>query len=151
MRANLESLPFEDDTFELVLCTQVLEHLLDPAAGIRELARVVAPGGTLLLSTDHSRNSVTRTLCAPRTAAVRTLRIAGRRALVTFPERRFAIEEVETLVARAGLEVEHLETFRFTPPPPFGPRTRRMLNGIEKRLPAHTRGDIVLLRARKPR
>jgi 2-polyprenyl-3-methyl-5-hydroxy-6-metoxy-1,4-benzoquinol methylase len=149
VRANLEALPFEDGAFELVLCTQVVEHLLDPGAGIRELARVVAPGGTLLLSTDHSRNSVTRTLGAPRTALVKTLRVAGRRALVTFPERRFDRAEIEALVTDAGLELETVETFRFTPPPPFGPRSRRLLNTIEKRLPAHDRGDIVLVVARK--
>ncbi len=46
-----EDLPVPDRSFELVLCTQVLEHADDPARVVRELARVVAPGGRVLAST----------------------------------------------------------------------------------------------------
>ena len=37
--------------FDLVLCTQVLEHCDDPAQAVRELRRVTAPGGRVLAST----------------------------------------------------------------------------------------------------
>src|SRR6185503_4035992 len=37
-------LPFADSSFVLVLCLEVLEHLDDPAAAVRELARVAAAG-----------------------------------------------------------------------------------------------------------
>ena len=47
----VESLPVEDGSFDLVLCTQVLEHCDDPAAAVRELRRVTAPGGRVLAST----------------------------------------------------------------------------------------------------
>jgi len=40
-----------DASFDVVLCTQVLEHVPDPAAVLAECARVLRPGGTLLLST----------------------------------------------------------------------------------------------------
>jgi ubiquinone/menaquinone biosynthesis C-methylase UbiE len=33
-------LPFEDDSFDLVMCSEVLEHLRDPLAAVRELTRV---------------------------------------------------------------------------------------------------------------
>jgi SAM-dependent methyltransferase len=46
-----EALPVDDASFDLVLCTQVLEHTDDPAHAIRELRRVVAPGGRVLAST----------------------------------------------------------------------------------------------------
>jgi SAM-dependent methyltransferase len=45
VQARLESLPFADGTFDSVLCNAVLEHVEDPVATMRELARVVAPGG----------------------------------------------------------------------------------------------------------
>jgi SAM-dependent methyltransferase len=48
---TIESLPVADASFDLVLCTQVLEHCDDPAAAVRELRRVVAPGGSVLAST----------------------------------------------------------------------------------------------------
>ncbi len=40
-----------DASFDLVLCTQVLEHCDDPAQAVRELRRVTAPGGRVLAST----------------------------------------------------------------------------------------------------
>lgn len=46
-----EHLPVADGGFDLVLCTQVLEHVDDPAAAVRELRRVAAPGGRILAST----------------------------------------------------------------------------------------------------
>jgi SAM-dependent methyltransferase len=47
----VEALPVEDASFDVVLCTQVLEHTDDPAQAVRELRRVVAPGGVVLAST----------------------------------------------------------------------------------------------------
>jgi SAM-dependent methyltransferase len=51
LEGAVEALPVEDASFELVLCNQVLEHSSDPAQAVRELRRVVAPGGRLLAST----------------------------------------------------------------------------------------------------
>ena len=51
LQGSVESLPVEDGTFDLVLCSQVLEHCNDPALGIRELFRATAPGGRVLAST----------------------------------------------------------------------------------------------------
>jgi SAM-dependent methyltransferase len=47
----IESIPAEDGAFDVVLCVQVLEHVDDPAQGVRELHRVTRPGGRVLLST----------------------------------------------------------------------------------------------------
>ena len=47
----VEALPVEDGSFDVVLCTQVLEHADDPAQAVRELRRVTAPGGRVLAST----------------------------------------------------------------------------------------------------
>ena len=51
LHAPLERLPVEDASFDVVLCTQVLEHADDPAQVVRELRRVVKPGGRILAST----------------------------------------------------------------------------------------------------
>ena len=47
----VEALPVEDGSFDIVLCTQVLEHCDDPAKAVAELRRVTAPGGRVLAST----------------------------------------------------------------------------------------------------
>ena len=47
----VEALPVEDASFDLVLCTQVLEHCDDPSAAVRELRRVTRQGGRVLAST----------------------------------------------------------------------------------------------------
>lgn len=51
LRGSVEALPVEDASFDVVLCTQVLEHADDPAQAVRELRRVTAPGGRVLAST----------------------------------------------------------------------------------------------------
>jgi SAM-dependent methyltransferase len=40
LNGDAQQLPFADDSFDLVVCVEVLEHLVDPAKGLRELARV---------------------------------------------------------------------------------------------------------------
>lgn len=43
--------PFPDASFDCVLATEVLEHLHTPERAIREMYRVLAPGGSLVLTT----------------------------------------------------------------------------------------------------
>jgi SAM-dependent methyltransferase len=48
---SVEDLPVADGSFDVVLCTQVLEHTHDPGRAVRELWRAAAPGGRVLAST----------------------------------------------------------------------------------------------------
>ncbi len=55
---DVEALPFEDRSFDLVLANYLLYHVPDLAQAIAELRRVLRPGGTLLAATngqDHMR------------------------------------------------------------------------------------------------
>lgn len=150
LRANLEQLPLPDVSFDVVLCSQVIEHLLAPAEGARELARVLRPGGVLVLSTDNRANRVTRLLNAPRRLVVAALRWQGRRKNVEFPHRDFSRAELEALVVEAGLTVERVRTFRFTlmNTPTW---VQRLLNRLDRRLPDLGWGDILLVVARRER
>jgi SAM-dependent methyltransferase len=42
-----ETLPFDDASFDVVLCDNVVDHALDPRKILEEMARVLKPGGTL--------------------------------------------------------------------------------------------------------
>jgi SAM-dependent methyltransferase len=48
--ADLRSLPFEDAAFDGIVCGEVLEHLDEDRAAVREFARVLRPGGIVLAS-----------------------------------------------------------------------------------------------------
>jgi len=54
--ANCESMPFRPGSVDLIFCRDVLEHLQDPGAAIREFSRVLKSGGALVLSTVNVRN-----------------------------------------------------------------------------------------------
>ena len=47
---DIASIPVPERSFDAVLCTEVLEHVPDPVAAIREMARVLRPGGRLILT-----------------------------------------------------------------------------------------------------
>ena len=47
VEGNAESLPFEDASFDALTFTYLLRYVSDPPATLRELARVVRPGGTI--------------------------------------------------------------------------------------------------------
>ena len=49
-----EPLPYPDDHFDLVWCSEVIEHLSDPAFSLAQMRRVIRPGGTLLITTPNS-------------------------------------------------------------------------------------------------
>lgn len=49
--ADAHNLPFKDNEFEFVLCTEMLEHVQDPPQVISEIKRVLRNGGTVLLTT----------------------------------------------------------------------------------------------------
>jgi len=54
---DLVHTPFKDNSFDVIICSHVLEHILDDGAAMRELWRVLKPGGLGFLQSplDSSR------------------------------------------------------------------------------------------------
>jgi 2-polyprenyl-3-methyl-5-hydroxy-6-metoxy-1,4-benzoquinol methylase len=148
VRGNLERLPFGEAEFDLVVSIQVIEHLLDPAAGARELARVLRPGATLLLSTDNRARRITQVLNGPRWLVASLLGKRNHREKFDFPHRTFSHRELVGLLEAAGLVIERTRTFRFSIVG-ASPGLRRLLNRIDGRLPDLGIGDILLVVARR--
>lgn len=48
--ANLEKTPFKPDSFDLVICTQVLEHVNEPQIVLNEFFRIANAGGTICIT-----------------------------------------------------------------------------------------------------
>jgi demethylmenaquinone methyltransferase/2-methoxy-6-polyprenyl-1,4-benzoquinol methylase/ArsR family transcriptional regulator len=85
-QGDIYALPIERNSCDLAIMHQVLHYLDDPARALREAARVLAPGGRLLI-VDF----------APHDQEILRERHAHRRL-------GFAAKEIEELLAQAGLE-----------------------------------------------
>lgn len=48
---DIHTIPLEDNSYECILCTEVLEHVRDPKLAVSELYRVLKPGGKIIVST----------------------------------------------------------------------------------------------------
>jgi SAM-dependent methyltransferase len=99
-RLQGERLPFADAAFDRVVVVDMLEHVADDRAFVDELARVVKPGGRLVVNTPHLKDSALRRmrhrlgLTDERHGHVRPgYTLAGLRALL---EPRFALDAHRT-------------------------------------------------------
>lgn len=50
---DIQAIDCADSSFDLVVCCETIEHVPDPRTALRELARVLRPGGKLMLSTPN--------------------------------------------------------------------------------------------------
>ena len=54
-QCNAENIDYPDNSFDKLICTEVLEHTLHPAKVIEEIARVSKPGGIVVLSIPYEK------------------------------------------------------------------------------------------------
>lgn len=48
--SDINEMPLDDASFDIVFCTEVLEHVSDPKLAIKEMLRVLRPGGRLIIT-----------------------------------------------------------------------------------------------------
>lgn len=52
VHADAHKIPFSDNSFDVVTCTEVLEHVIGPEKVLREIKRVLKPGGIAIIEMD---------------------------------------------------------------------------------------------------
>ena len=117
-KGDLRSLPLRDDTFDLVILSHVAEHLSHPEAVFAELARVLRPGGRLLLLTPNRWHYVTlgaRLLPHRLHILFNNWRGVDTRDIFPTAYRANTADRLRELSEGAGLEVERLERFETEP------------------------------------
>jgi len=72
---NIDSLPFDDDTFDLVWCAQSMYTLPDSERALRELRRVTRPGGTVAIFENDTLHQLVLPWPAELELAVRAAQI----------------------------------------------------------------------------
>jgi SAM-dependent methyltransferase len=117
-RADLGRLPFRDASFDIAISSHVAEHLTEPERVFAELARVLKPGGRLLILTPNRWHYVTvSSALLPHRFHLTYNRWRGVDAHDIFPTRYRAntAGRLRALYAGAGLRVERLEQFETEP------------------------------------
>ena len=95
IHSDCEPIPLEDGIGDLVICTEVLEHVPDPVKFLDEVIRVAKPGAQLLISVPDSRSEQFVSATAPPECFEVPNHI-----------RIFTAQAFEKLVLDAGLEIE---------------------------------------------
>ena len=104
------ALPFQRDSFDVVVCSEVLEHIPDKEKAINEMATSLKEGGALLLSTpSKAAFDFWDFLSAPLRWALKT-----RRGVCY--DRPIHAEQLREYLAGAGLSVERFEMNVILPP-----------------------------------
>jgi SAM-dependent methyltransferase len=104
IQSTSEKLPFADGSFDCILLSELIEHLASPQLTIDEAARVLRPGGRLLVTTPNYRSlwpvmewTVDRLNMAPK--------MAGEQHITRFHPR-----SLRELLTESGLDIESLGT-----------------------------------------
>jgi len=98
--ASSEPLPFATDSFDLILCSEVIEHLYNPDFAVEQLKRVLRPRGKMIITTPNLAAWYNRFLLLagiqPVSTEVSTLRVLGRRL---------------SILGQGGIPVGHIRLF----------------------------------------
>ncbi|HVF11255.1 MAG TPA: glycosyltransferase [Abditibacteriaceae bacterium] len=111
VKGDILRLPFADESFDKIMMSEVLEHLTDDRQALRELHRILRPGGVLALSVPHARypfwwDPINRVWIACGGSPIRRGPIVG---IWSSHERLYTASQLEGRVRESGFAIEMLE------------------------------------------
>ena len=138
-RSTAENLPFEDAAFDVVVMSEVIEHLLRPELAVWEVARVLRPGGVFIMTTNNASEMPLRSPLSHLFAWIEKAAGMDHPELISMrpwvwpepvdtqltpdgagdvflPHTHHIAAETRRLFAAAGLDAFHTSTFEFPPP-----------------------------------
>ncbi len=111
-------IPYDDDSFDVVISSNVLEHIEQPEIAFAEIARVLRPGGRFIAKTPNSRHYMPLVARLTPTSFHKYFnRLRGRKIEDTFPT-VYACNTpgaIKRLVAMSGLEVHRIDLWEGRP------------------------------------
>jgi len=139
VRGDGALLPFGDQCFDVIVMSEVIEHLLRPEQAVWELSRVLRPGGVFIMTTNNASEVPLRSPLVNPLAWLEKALGAYRPALISLrpwiwpwpvdpellppdappvylPHTHHIYAETRDMFAAAGLEAFHFSTFEFPPP-----------------------------------
>ncbi|HZU74573.1 MAG TPA: class I SAM-dependent methyltransferase [Acidimicrobiales bacterium] len=141
VRGDAERLPFGDGVADVVVLSEVIEHLLRPELAVWEIARVLRPGGVMVMTTNNASEAPLRSPLSHLFAWVEKALGADHPALISLrpwvwpepvdrrllglgegdpdvylPHTHHIQAETRRLFAAAGLETVAWSSFEFPPP-----------------------------------
>ncbi|MDR0759324.1 MAG: class I SAM-dependent methyltransferase [Treponema sp.] len=131
----LEENRFPPDSFRAVLASHLIEHLNDPASLVREVYRILLPGGCFYVTT-------------PNIAGFQARLLGKRWRSAIFDHLYlFSAKTLPALLRRNGFTVEKTVTWGGLAAGLAPPRIKAWADRAAKKL---NRGDVMIVRARKP-
>lgn len=106
LRADAHKLPFKDESFEVIVCCEVLEHVENSEAVIREMKRVLKKNGSIIVEID-TENFLFKIVWYFWT----TLRKGVWRDSHVHS---FGVKKLKTLFIKEGLKIKSMKIFNFS-------------------------------------
>lgn len=139
VRGDAEHLPFRDDSFDVVVWSEVIEHLMRPELAVWEVSRVLREGGVLVMTTNNASEMPLRSpLSDPLSHLEKAIGFHHDQVIshrpwiwpspmdrsilpeespdVWMPHTWHKQAETSRMFAAAGLTTVHASTFEFPPP-----------------------------------
>lgn len=113
VRGDINNLPFDDNTFDIVTANMVFEHLENPVQQVKDIHRILVPGGLLIF---HTPNAMCYDTIAARlipeyvkSKVIRTLHGRSSEDVFRAYYKINTARKIENIARVAGLQIESIE------------------------------------------